>query len=362
MKRALFLLVLLPCFAAHSLQGQLLQELAFNETTHDFGSIKEVEGPVEYEFVFTNTGSNPITVTNVRASCGCTTPGWTKEEVAPGENGFVKARYDPKNRPGPFKKSLTITTNGTQESYVLFIEGQVEPRPRTIEDDFPQEIGALRVKHRAFNMGKVYSHEASAKDFEVYNQSDEPLEFLLDETKHPAYINVEMEPSVIPPKQRGVIKIVYDAEAKNDLGFMSDNVTLTTTEPADAMKSFSVYANIEEFFPPMTEEEKALAPSLVIQESVHDFGRIKLGDVVTTAFALTNSGKSMLNIRKTHTTCGCTVSKLDRNDIAPGESMDLNVSFNSTGRKGTQQKTVTIYSNDPMRPTQRVTIKAFVEE
>ena len=107
MKRNIQLMVLTLVFGLiYTVNAQVVKELAFAETVHDFGIINEVDGSVEHEFVFTNTGSEPIKILNVKASCGCTTPGWTKEEVPSGGEGFVKARYNPANRPGPFNKSL----------------------------------------------------------------------------------------------------------------------------------------------------------------------------------------------------------------------------------------------------------------
>lgn len=355
---AIFLVFLVT---SHFTFAQFVQELAFSDKTHDFGTINEVDGPVEYEFIFTNTGTNNINVINVNASCGCTTPGWTREEVPPGGTGYIKAKYDPQNRPGPFSKSLTVTTNGTTERYVLYIKGIVTPRPRTIEDDFPTLMGGIRVKNRGFNLGKVLNNAPVTKEFEIYNASENPIRFL-DSTQAPAYITVQVLPITLEPKTKGNIIITYDTGARNDYGFMSENIVLFTDEAESSRKSFSVYANIEEYFPPMTPEELAQAPKLTFKTHLHDFGRIKQGDVVSTIFLFTNIGKSELNIRKTKATCGCTVSKPEKSTLSPGESSKLTVTFNSSGRRGSQQKSVTIFSNDPSAPTQRITIKAFIEE
>lgn len=107
------------CFA----QGKL----AFETTTHDFGDVKETGGPAAFEFKFKNTGDQPIIISNVQASCGCTTPDWTKTPVAPGQSGFIKAQYNPLGRPGQFNKSLTVTSNSIEPSTVVFIKGNVVP-------------------------------------------------------------------------------------------------------------------------------------------------------------------------------------------------------------------------------------------
>lgn len=358
MKKSGIFIIMLFATVAYS---QVIEELKFTEQNHDFGLIKEVDGPAEVQFNFTNVTQVPITITNVRASCGCTTPGWTREPVLPGESGFVKAVYNPRNRPGPFHKTLTVTTNGKVSTVILRIQGKVEPKPRTIEDDFPTVIGGLRVKYRAFNVGKVYDNEPAVKDFVVYNQSEKAISFS-PEVKGPKYITVTFEPQTIEPQQKGKIIITYDGQQRNDLGFMSDNIVITTDEEGDdAKKSFSVYADINEYFAPLTPEQAAVAPKLMIDTKVYDFGKIEQGTSVSTSFTLINNGKSDLSIRKTHASCGCTIASLEKDTIAPGEELKLSITFNSAGRRGNQQKSITIYSNDPVAPVQRVTIKAIVQ-
>lgn len=351
-----FLVVFLFLLSAHAQNNVTLQ---FEESVHDFGNIKEVDGPVDHTFKFTNTSSTPIQIQNVRASCGCTTPDWTKEEIAVGGEGFVQARYNPRNRPGSFNKSLTVTTSD-EKRIVLYIKGNVEPKPRTIEDDFPTVMGGLRVKYRAFNMGKLYTNGTTKREFEVYNESDSAIIFS-NNKKVPPYIGVRFSPDTLNSKEKGKIVVDYNAKERGDLGFMTDNVTFYTNE-VDSVKNFTVYASLEEYFPPMTKEELEQAPKLVIENNSHDFGKIKQGEKVSTTFILTNKGKATLNIRKTAVSCGCTITKLETEDVEPDQSTKLEVTFDSTARRGNQQKSVTVFSNDPMASTQRIMVKAYVED
>ncbi len=347
-------------FISSLVYAQNLEELKFEEQNHDFGLIKETDGPAETQFNFTNISQGPITITNVRASCGCTTPGWTREPVLPGQTGYVKAVFNPQNRPGPFHKTLTVTTSGKQATIVLRIEGKVEPKPRTIADDFPSVIGALRTKYRTFNMGKVFDNESTTKEFLIYNQSDTPISFIPN-IESPTYIKVVFSPETLEPKRTGKVIITYEAEERNDLGFMSDNIVFYTSEEGyAARKSFSVYADINEYFAPLSPEQSKIAPKLIIAEKVHSFGSIQQGVTVSTNFLLKNEGLSPLAIRKTHSSCSCTLASLQKMTIASGEELELEVNFNSTGRQGNQQKSITIYSNDPVAPVQIITIKARV--
>ena len=68
-------------------------------------------------------------ISNVQASCGCTTPKWTNEPVAPGKTGVITASYNSSGRPGPFTKSITVTSNAKSTPKVLTINGVVEAKP-----------------------------------------------------------------------------------------------------------------------------------------------------------------------------------------------------------------------------------------
>jgi len=99
--------------------------IAFDKFKHDFGTFKESDGKVSVIFTFTNLGNSPIVVANVVASCGCTTPEWTQEPVDPGEQGYIKATYDPTNRIYFFERTLTVHSNANPSKIVLTIQGTV---------------------------------------------------------------------------------------------------------------------------------------------------------------------------------------------------------------------------------------------
>lgn len=102
------------------------ENMYFKFPVHDFGTIQE--GPAaDHEFEFTNTGKEPIIISNVSASCGCTTPSYSKDPVLPGKKGMIKATYNTQGRVAPFTKTITITTNIGMK--VLTIKGEVEKAP-----------------------------------------------------------------------------------------------------------------------------------------------------------------------------------------------------------------------------------------
>jgi hypothetical protein len=101
-------------------------------------------------------------------------------------------------------------------------------------------------------------------------------------------------------------------------------------------------------------------PSLILQQSSFDFGDIKQGDKVSHTFVISNAGGDLLKISDVKASCGCTAAAPDKNELAPGESTNLVVTFNSAGRMGKQSKTVRIYSNDPLNPEMLLSISGNV--
>ena len=100
-------------------------KITFNEQEHNYGTLKK-GGDGNCEFLFTNEGNEPLILSNVKASCGCTVPTWTKEPIMPGKTGSIKVRYNT-NNVGGFTKTITVTCNAINAPRTtLKIKGKVE--------------------------------------------------------------------------------------------------------------------------------------------------------------------------------------------------------------------------------------------
>jgi Protein of unknown function (DUF1573) len=300
-------------------------------------------------------------IISVQASCGCTTPGWTQGAIPHGASGFVKASFDPKGRLGYFNKSLTVTTDLEGGPVILQIKGQVNGKDHVVGgDDYPVEKGTLHFKLSTFNLDKVFINlPASPKEFPVYNAGNKPVHFT-EQIVGPAYIKATV-PKELAPYEKGIITITYDPKMKGRYGFVSDNISITTDDEVQPQKSFSVYATIEEFFPSLTTAEYAKAPVLRLETSAIDLGKIHEGNTIDREVGLRNAGQQELIVRALQENCSCLKTSLDILKIKPGSTARLKITLLTQGRAGMQQKAVTLYTNDPKYPVQRVTITAYVE-
>ena len=118
------------------------EAIALKETEFDFGKIPQGK-PVTHVFTFTNTGTTPLKLENVQASCGCTTPEWSKDEIAPGGSSKITVGYNAA-ADGPFTKYITVTYNGTQTKQII-IKGEVWKTPTT---SAPENTGLGALKNQ----------------------------------------------------------------------------------------------------------------------------------------------------------------------------------------------------------------------
>jgi hypothetical protein len=329
--------------------GQGQAEIKFDKMEHQFGKIKEEGGPAVHNFNFANTASVPLVISSVTASCGCTTPEWSKEPVLPGKTGFIKVSYDPKNRPGNFSKTVTVIANVPNSTRVLTISGEVLPRVKTIEDIYPTDLGKLRMKNNYLSFVKIKDNEIKTDSLHFYNPGTAPVK--IGYKFIPPYIKIKAVPEVVQPKAKGYFLITWDGNQKPDYGFQMNRIYLLFDGQDNTNYALSVSATIEEDFSKLSASDLANAPKIDFNSKVFNFGEINQGDKADYTFKIINKGKKDLLIRSAKASCGCTAANPGTNLIKPGESTDLKVSYNSQGASGMQNKTVTVISNDPNQAT-----------
>jgi hypothetical protein len=344
MKQLISLGVLLISVLLSSAQPKI----EFKKTEHDYGTIKEDGGMATATFEFKNTGNQPLILNSVKATCGCTTPEWSKEPVAPGKSGFVKVAYNPINRPGAFQKNANVYTNAEPSVSILTIKGKVEPRKLSMEEQYPREMGPLRCKSNYLSLGTMKNTESKTETLEFYNSSDK--EATLKVYRAPAHMQIAFEPQTIPPGKTGLMSVVYDAKKRNAYGYVSDRIYLEVNGQKENSFSVGTSVSINEDFSSLTEEQKQNAPVALVENNIHDFGSIRNGAISSFSYKLKNEGKSDLIIRSVKASCGCTAVK-NENVVKPGLTTEIKVDFNSKGKRGRQNKSVTVITNDPQNPT-----------
>ncbi len=456
-------------------------EIRFDNREHNYGDIREEGGVVKHTFRFTNVGDAPLQLTNVQPGCGCTASEYTKTPIMPGEGGVVTADFDPRNRPGQFRKHIMVTSNSVRhDNTSLFIEGNVIPRPRDYRDTFrvqlgdflfdrnnpvfhnmrynevrhdtirfinagkqsvsvkvdeapahikvslsglqfgpmergyialrynaagvtasgnrndriylqttdaklerkmlfviaqihprpqeqpihqrfPFEVGNMRMSRNAMSFHNILNTETRSDSVLLYNSGDKPMK--VDYQKPPSHIQIALSNNVIMPGETVTLRVSFDASQLDVFGIHSaDRVMLNTDDEVQPMKIVFLSANIKEDFSHLTEEELAMAPEITFDELIHEFGTVESGTRVKHSFNFTNTGKSELIIRRVNAGCGCTATSPSKTNLQPGESSNIDVTFNTQGRRGQQNMRVTVVTNDPQNPEVYLQIRGTLEQ
>jgi hypothetical protein len=131
MKKHFFILILFYFIAAPLLMAQNKGAIiSFSNEVHDYGTIYQgADGACEFKF--TNTGDEPLVLSSVRSSCGCTVPQWPKDPVLPGQSNVIKVMYDTK-RLGTISKQVTVLSNASVPTVTLSIKGNVIQKPAEV--------------------------------------------------------------------------------------------------------------------------------------------------------------------------------------------------------------------------------------
>lgn len=361
MRRTLFLLIFLISVVSASSQ-MAVTTLKMAETEHDFGTFKEEAGRQTYEFSVTNTGNQPLVIQNIVASCGCTTPEWTKAPIAPGAKGKIIAIYDPKDRPGAFNKTLSVYTNTKPEVTVLTIKGQVTPREKTVEELFTFPVGGVRFESIQLAFTNVKKNDKKIRVMQVVNTSSEPVKIEFDNV--PAHLTLKVNPETLKPGQKGLVEGTFDASKNNGWGTVSDMVRVKLNGVPQTNQYYYISANLVEDFSKLSKEELANAPVFKLDATTVDLGKMKGSTEKDVEFKFTNTGKSDLFIRHVRASCGCTAIQQGQQNapIKPGQSSSIKATFNSGGYSGKVTKTIYVYANDPMKSEVVLMLSADVEQ
>jgi hypothetical protein len=239
-----------------------LAQGSFNFPTdkHDFGTVEE-SGPIGYEFTFTNTGSAPIVISDVRASCGCTTPTWTKEPIAPGGKGIIKAEYNTAGRIGMFSKTITITSNATEASKILYIKGIVDPKvtekPVYTADEL-KKSPKITLDKTSYNFGKAERGQKVIYKFNVKNTGKTPL--LITAGKAACgCVTYKLDKESVLPGKTGVLEVTYSPSMD---GKNADVLTLMTNDLNNPKTQITLQAEVVESLTNQTpiKEDKNTVP------------------------------------------------------------------------------------------------------
>ena len=336
------------------------QNLQFNNTEHRFPPMKETDKEVSYTFTFVNKSSNKVNITGVVCPQKNIRITWDKDTIGKKENGSITVIVNPRNSVGSFDCPIKISTleKGKVREYTLKVTGEILEREKSRQEIYGMKEGNLRYKTNTKSGYRFAPTTVLIDTFFFFNEWSETMTF--SHRNMPAAIGVLYLTPQIAPLEEGILVIRYQAELKKEWGFVYDKFVINTNDPERPDKSLYIMGDIYDDFASWTPEQMKNAPKVKMSEEEYKFGTVTEGGNVEHTFTITNAGKSKLYIRRTKTTCGCTVGKPEKDELNPGESTSVKATFRTQGKAGSQSLPIDIITNDPERPKITLTLSGNV--
>ena len=361
MKKMIMMAVMLLSMAAVAQEPVLTLE----KTTHDFGKINEADGRVTTVFEFRNEGMVPLVLTNVKASCGCTTPKWTREPVEPGQKGTITVTYNPNGRPGRFQKTVTITSNASEPTVRLYIKGEVIPKPVKPTEQYPVEMGALRLKKTSLNFGAVPKREGGRMlEIGYANTTDSVVKVdLLFNAEEHSYIKPLVTLKEVQKGETGKFQFSLQAKECPLWGPLEVKMYVMINGKRKISDDYAITLkmDIKEDFSQMSVEDQQQAPIIEVQDQI-DLGKVKAGKKLSAKLGISNAGVNSLWIRRIVSNDNGVLVVAPKSAIKSGKKAEVKVEINTAGLAvGSYSRQITVINNDPKKSVKKITLNWVVE-
>ena len=336
--------------------------ITFEKTEHDFGKINEADGRVSVIFEFKNEGMAPLVLSNVRASCGCTTPTWTREPVEPGQTGSITVTYNPNGRPGRFQKTVTITSNATEPTRKVYIKGEVIPKSAKPVNKYTIAVGDLSMKSKVLDLGTITKGEQKNGELEYANltQADHHVELATNATD--AFLIHQVTLADVKATEVGKFMFAIDSNDPKLYGPVEAYayVVVDGKKAINETYQLTIKANIVEDFSKMTPEDKLQAPIIEVPAELNA-GKIAAGKVLKAHMDLKNIGVNPLEVRRAYAADKILKVKAPK-AIKSGKKGTISVDINTKGLEpGAYSREVVVITNDYQNPVKHVKLSFVVE-
>ncbi|MDB5258073.1 MAG: hypothetical protein JWM14_2768 [Chitinophagaceae bacterium] len=348
----LFLLCI-TCLLIHSAQGQ--SALTFEAKEIDLGYMPEDTGNVVVDFKWSNVSDSTVFIKEIDTHGGCSIVSYPKDTLAAKSKGKITVRVNPKNRPGPFVRKITLLTWPDSVVQDLYIKSYVEPSVKVWDQNTNEtNYGAVALSSDYIRVGHVLENSKLEKSIKIKNTGKETVRFVPSKYKKPSYVTIKGLPDKLLSGQEAIVIFTIDFSTSAKLGSYTDMVELYAE--GNTPKEIIVYL-IGKIIPvPVVSATKPMV-QLLLNEA--DLKEIPADKPAQGSFTIKNTGASPLVIRKVETSCSCLT--LDTtNSIAAGESATLYFTLDPRGLSGLEEKKIILYTNAPDQPIITLLVKSLV--
>jgi len=325
-------------------------DIEWLEKEYDFGTFKEVSGPVTGRVRFVNKGPDATFISRVRPSCGCTGASYTEKMIQPGDTAVVEFTYNPIGRPGRFEKSVRIYVGSDNRLTTVRISGTVIGSESTLETIFPYSAGSLRYETDRLMAGEVKRGIVRHLFLNVYNQSADTVRPSLSGASES--LAVDVVPAAIPPGETGTVRFSLNT-AHTESNGPADYIVgvFPSNDRKDDSFDVSVRAIVVADTDKMSVAEIEGGPRAYLVPEFVDFGDIEKRKSLDFVFDILNDGKSDMKVDRVYSSSSLVSIKKVPEKIKAGRQASvkgkLDIGMLSAGPFRIR---VEVMTDDPIHP------------
>ncbi len=354
-----YILLTLSLLAISAQKSPQTTILHFESTEYDFGHILEESGKVSHTFTFENRSSSPVVIIGVETTCGCTAAEFSKKPILAGEHSQITLTFDPAGRPGAFSKRADIYDASRGCIASLTITGDVEPRPLTIEEAYPFEMGGgVRFSATFLAFGYLSHGETKQSYIECMNTSDHPITLQIRPTIESGLLRIE-SPVQLAPNAKERITLCYSAAEGSDIFRTAEDILQVWIDGAKSPFSISSNTIVVERYSP---SDKFPAPQAQLNKNIANFGTLKHdGSPKRLSMIIMNLGGDPLRIDEVEAPQGVSISLKKGITVSAGEELSFDIEFDpSYADYGYYTERLRLFTNDPVRPMRQIRLTASI--
>lgn len=329
------------------------------EKDHDFGLIHEVAGPQTGHSRFVNIGSEPVSIIEVRPSCGCTSAEFTQEPIAPGDTAVISYTYDPTRRPGKFFKSVRVKFDDNSREQII-IEGNVLGTPESLASLYPVDAGAMRLTDSVINIGEITYGRSPVRFINGYILAQDTIRPLMS-TESKAVAITASEPQA-GPGDLITYSIHFNAAKDNLYGPVAIPLSFRA-RPEDNPTIITLRAEVIPDRQALQSSQGSKHPALALTDNTISLGEFASSDSPEIEIELRNTGNAPLQIYRIYDKNEHISIKNLPSQIKAGKKHVITLNTNLSGLPaGATRIPVAILSNDPMQPRQVINIVLTIKQ
>lgn len=360
MRRVSILLVML--LVALSLSAQETTQavsFVFEQTEWDFGRIDERDGVISHSFRFRNEADHSVAIERVYTECGCTSTNYSRRPIRSGQESEFVVTFDPEGRAGRVDRVVTLVYDSGKGRTDLHIKGKVKARPRSVEEDFPYDLGqGLRSDALYKSFGNVGQGLSKSMTMALVNTTTKPVELELKWLERSGLLEVEL-PEVLGGDSKALVSMTYVPQQQGvpHYGIMRDRFVVLVDGVETSQEIVATAVGTDNL-----RNKSTVTTECELSTLYHHFGTQRGGAVCQMDVTITNKGDEALYIRALELRQGTTLDLRVGEAIAAGESITRKLTFHISAKGfDTVFGGVMLVVNDAQRPVVELRVVADVE-